>query len=302
MNGGALIASTLARLGVTDIFALHGGHLDALLVACPDEGIRLIDCRHEATCGHAAEGYARSTGGRIGVALVTAGPGFANALTPMTSAWLDAMPVLFIAGSPPLREIETNPLQGGFDQLAMATPVCKWVHRITHTERIPDLFDKAIRIALSGRPGPVFIEVPIDVMFAPVESIMIPVERAPESNFRPAPPPAATEQAIDLLVAAERPVILAGGGTILSPSSEPLGQFAEITGIPVASNNKAHGVLPFDHPQYIGGTGAIGAATVAGAGPDVVLMLGARGHVHRRTRWWRHSAYGQGHPGGSGRW
>ena len=157
-TGGALIARTLATLGVKDVFALHGGHLDAFLVACPDEGIRLTDFRHEASAGHAADAYARSSDTGFGVCVVTAGPGFTNALTPMTSAWVDAVPVVFIVGSPPLREVETNPLQGGIDQIAMAAPVTKWAHRVTGVERLPDLIEKAARIAVSGRPGPVLLD------------------------------------------------------------------------------------------------------------------------------------------------
>src|SRR5690348_9183182 len=153
-------------LAIKEVFALHGGHLDAFLVACADEGIRLTDMRHEATAGYAAEAYARETQD-IGVCVITAGPGFSNSLTAMVDAYLDATPVLFIAGSPPLREVATNPLQGGFDQVGMAGPVTKWSHRITNIERIPDLVDKAVRSARAGRPGPVFLEVPIDVMFGP---------------------------------------------------------------------------------------------------------------------------------------
>src|SRR5215470_12573029 len=175
INGGIALAKSLRALGVAEVFTLHGGHLDSFLVACPGEGIRLTDTRHEATAGHAAEAYARATG-KIGVCVITAGPGFANALTAMVDAWLDAVPVVFIAGSPPLREVATNPLQGGFDQVAMAAPVTKWSLRITNVERVPDLVDKAVRIALNGRPGPVFLEMPIDVMFAPLaaEALVLP--------------------------------------------------------------------------------------------------------------------------------
>jgi acetolactate synthase-1/2/3 large subunit len=275
LPGGAVLAKTLADLGVRDIFALHGGHLDAFLVACADVGIRLIDTRHEATAGHAADAYARATGGKVGVAVITAGPGFTNGLTPMVSAYLDGVPTLFIAGSPPLREAETNPLQGGFDQVAMARPATKWAYRITHPARIPDMVEKAVRIAASGRPGPVFLEVPIDVMFAPMSKPMIPITAA-QMAFRPAPPAAAVTRVLELLSRAERPVIIAGGGTILSRSAEPLRRFVEATGIPVATNSRAHGLLPWDHPNYVGGTGAVGGATARGNGPDVVMLAGAR--------------------------
>jgi acetolactate synthase-1/2/3 large subunit len=282
LSGGATLAKTLTELGVRDVFALHGGHLDAFLVACAEHGIRLVDTRHEATAGHAADAYARATGG-VGVAVITAGPGFTNALTPMVSAYLDAIPTLFIAGAPPLREAETNPLQGGFDQVAMAKPATKWAHRITNPDRIPDLVEKAMRIATSGRPGPVFLEIPIDVMFAPVGSPMIPVT-APRTRFRPAPPQAAVTKILEILSSAARPVIIAGGGTVLSQAAEPLRRFVEFTGIPVVTNSRAHGILPYDHPNYCGGTGSLGAAVASHNAPDVVLLAGARAGLFTGAR------------------
>jgi acetolactate synthase I/II/III large subunit len=276
-NGGTLLAESLATLGVEHVFALHGGHLDAFLVACPDHGIRLVDMRHEASAGHAAEGYARATAGRIGVAVITAGPGFTNALTPMVSACLDAHPVLFIAGSPPLREVATNPLQGGFDQVAMAAPACKWAHRITHGERIPDLVEKAIRIATSGRPGPVFLELPIDVMFAPAGRAMLPVTGQNGVVAPPAPSPETVDCLMTMLLKAERPLIIAGSGAVLSASAVSLAEFAATSGIPVATTLRSHGVLAFDHPQCVGGTSAVtGAAMATGARPDLVVLAGAR--------------------------
>lgn len=279
-TGGALIARTLATLGVKDVFALHGGHLDAFLVACPDEGIRLTDFRHEASAGHAADAYARSSDTGFGVCVVTAGPGFTNALTPMTSAWVDAVPVVFIVGSPPLREVETNPLQGGIDQIAMAAPVTKWAHRVTGVERLPDLIEKAARIAVSGRPGPVLLDVPIDVMFMPVRDVMFPVNARPVRADRPAPSRSATERALTLLAGAERPVIIAGGGAVFSRCSESLRRFAEASGVPVAASTMARGVLPESHPQYVGGVASIGGAVARGAPPDVVVMAGARAGMY----------------------
>src|SRR3974390_2796519 len=125
LTGGELLANTLAAAGVKRVFALHGGHLDGFFKACVETDIDLIDFRHEAAAGHAADGYARTTG-ELGVCAVTAGPGFTNAVTAIANANLDSSPVLFIVGSAPLRELETNPLQGGIDQIATARPVCKW--------------------------------------------------------------------------------------------------------------------------------------------------------------------------------
>lgn len=280
-TGGDLLAAALASLGVTEVFTLHGGHLDSFLVACADAGIRLTDTRHEASAGHAADGYARARGGALGVCVTTAGPGFTNSLTAITNAFVDGVPVLFISGSPPLREAETNPLQGGFDQVAMAAPVTKWSHRVTHTERIPDLVRQGARTALSGRPGPVFLEFPIDVMFAPAPRLEQIETRRPGSHVaepsRPAPTPAELGEALRMLAEAERPVIIAGAGSVLSPAAEALDQFAAASGVPVVTNSKAHGVLAPDHPQYCGPAGVLAAAGLTtGKAPDLVILLGAR--------------------------
>ncbi len=279
-TGGTVIAQTLATLGVKDVFALHGGHLDAFLVACPDAGIRLIDFRHEASAGHAADAYARSSEAGFGVCVVTAGPGFTNALTPITSAYVDAVPTLFIVGSPPLREVETNPLQGGIDQIAMAAPVTKWAHRVTSTERIPDLIEKAVRIARSGRPGPVLLDIPIDVMFMPVREAMFPVYQRPAAPDRPAPSVDAVTRVLNALRSAERPLIIAGGGTVFSRCSPALQRFAELSGVPVAASTMARGILPENHPQYIGGIAGVGGAVAGGNPPDVVVMAGARAGMY----------------------
>jgi acetolactate synthase-1/2/3 large subunit len=276
LNGGIALAKSLRAFGVTEVFTLHGGHLDSFLVACPGEGIRLTDTRHEASAGHAAEAYARATG-KIGVCVITAGPGFTNALTAMVDAWLDATSVLFIAGSPPLREVATNPLQGGFDQVAMAAPVTKWAHRITNVERIPDLVDKAVRTALTGRPGPVFLEVPIDVMFAPIDEADLLLPTLPGLASRPAPAPEAVERVLGLIAQSERPAVIVGGGATSGRAAAALRAFAELFRIPVASNSKANGVLPIDHAFNAGGVGSLAAAAmIEKKAADLVILVGAR--------------------------
>ena len=276
INGGVALARSLRALGVSEVFTLHGGHLDSFLVACQDSDIRLTDTRHEASAGHAAEAYARATG-QIGVCVITAGPGFANALTSFVNAWLDATPVLFIAGAPPLREVATNPLQGGFDQVAMAAPVTKWAHRITNVERIPDLVEKAVRLATSGRPGPVFLEMPIDIMFGLADEADLAMPRLPAMAARPAPTLAAVDRLIGLLQQAERPAIIAGGGAANARAAELLRQFAEMSSVPVLESNKAAGILPSDHPQAGGGSGNLAMAAMAHKAPaDLVVLLGAR--------------------------
>jgi acetolactate synthase-1/2/3 large subunit len=275
VDGGELFIRVLTRAGIDTVFTLHGGHLDAILQAAREHGIRLVDTRHEQAAGHAADGWARTTG-RPGVAIVTAGPGFTDCITAITNAHLDCIPTLFVAGAAPLREAETLPLQGGIDQVAMVTPITKWAHRVTHTERIPDLTAQALRIARSGRPGPVFLELPIDVLFARVDEAKAPLPGKVFPDTAPAPSPEAVARVIELLHGAERPAILAGGGAWFSGAEPVLRAFAERTGTPVFSNGKAHGMLPADHPLCGRGFGTLAAAGAAGAAADVVLVLGAR--------------------------
>jgi len=172
MDGGELCARSLALAGVRDVFVLHGGHLDPIFQACMDQGIRLVDMRHEAAAGHAADAYARQRG-RVGVCMATAGPGFTNVLTALAQARLDCTPMLVIIGAPPLRDVERWPLQGGFDQIDMARPVTKWAMQATRTELIPFLLAQAMREAVSGAPGPVLLEIPIDVLFSRVGEALL---------------------------------------------------------------------------------------------------------------------------------
>lgn len=277
LRGGALLAETLHTLGVRDIFTLHGGHLDPFLVACPGVGIRLIDVRHEASAGHAAEAYAAMRPGEVGVCVVTAGPGFTNILTAMASAYANAVPTLFIVGAPPMGEEATNELQGGVNQVAMAMPVTKWAHRISVIERLPDHVEKAMRLALSGRPGPVFLEVPINVMFGMAGKVFFPVEAGRPKPAKPTVSRRDADRLLDVLEAAERPIIIGGSGAVLSGASEALRRFADITGLPVVTNSKAHGLLPHEHPGYLGPAGMLAALKASGqAGPDVVFLAGAR--------------------------
>jgi acetolactate synthase-1/2/3 large subunit len=276
IDGGELFVRTLEAAGVDTIFTLHGGHLDAIYQAARGRPLRLVDMRHEQAAGHAADGFARCTG-RTGVALVTAGPGFTDSVTAIANAWLDCIPTLFVAGAAPLRDAETLPLQGGLDQVAMVTPITKWAHRVTHTERIADLTAQALRVARSGRPGPVFLELPIDVLFARVdaERATKPGRFAPDAA--PAPPAEAVEQVIAWLEAAERPAILAGGGAFFAGAERELCAFAEHTQTPVFSNSKAHGLVPGDHPLCGRGFATLAATASAGLGAaDLVLVLGAR--------------------------
>jgi acetolactate synthase I/II/III large subunit len=276
IDGGEMLVRVLEQEGIRELFVLHGGHLDAIFQAAHDHGLRLIDVRHEQAAGHAADGWARTTG-RPGVAIVTAGPGVTDVVTGIANAYLDCVPTLFIGGAAPLADAELLPLQGGLDQVAMMQPITKWAHRVTTTERIPDLVAQALRVATTGRPGPVFLEIPIDVLFRRAEerSLFFPKKVRPDTA--PAPSAKAVEQAVEWLAAAERPAILAGGGAWFAGVGSDLRTLVEHTGIPVFANSKARGIVPEDHPLSGRSFMTLGVlAQMSGNAPDVVLLLGAR--------------------------
>ncbi len=275
-DGGELLARTLEAAGVEEVFALHGGHLESFWQACVRHGLRLTDFRHESSAGHAADAYARTTG-RLGVCAVTSGPGFTNVISAIANAYLDAVPVLFIVSSPPLRDVETNPLQGGIDQVAMALPTTKWAHRITHTERIPELAAQAIRICMNGRPGPVLLDVPIDVLHIPVDEAKVRPAKGLRVRTAPAPTSSDVAAIIEMLKAAQRPAIFVGNGIRFAGAESELRRFAEAAGIPVFCGGHGYGALPYDHPLWGKDLALLGILGMMGQPPlDALLVVGAR--------------------------
>ena len=278
INGGEMLVRALEREDVRDVFALHGGHLDAIFKACLEQGLRVIDTRHEQAAAHMADGWARTTG-KPGVAMVTAGPGVTDAVTGVANAYLDAIPMVLIGGRSPLLDDELLPLQGGIDQVALMRPITKWARSVTHTDRIPEFVAMAFRQAVSGRPGPVFLEIPIDVLFARAEEDKV----AFPENYRPKSPAGPSReslaQALQWLGEAERPAILAGGGVWFAQAAKELTEFAELTHTPVMANAKARGAISEDHPLCFGAFGAIHPAAHArrgGKSADLVILLGTR--------------------------
>jgi acetolactate synthase I/II/III large subunit len=275
LTGGELLVRTLIQAKVARIFGLHGAHLETIFQSCLDHGIPITDTRHEVAAGHAAEGYARVTRG-LGVAMVTAGPGFTNVITSMASAYLDRTPVLYLSGAAALRDTETNTLQAGIDQVAIARPITKWAERISVAREIPRLVAHAIRLATSAPTGPVLLDLPSDVLTATVDeaSVTVPVTIILDSPA--APGGGAVAAALDLLAGAARPVIMVGTGAYRSRAEEELLTFVEATGIPVYSDFEAHGLLPSNHPLYGGTLHKMADLPTGDDGIDVVLALGVR--------------------------
>ncbi len=275
VTGGELVVRTLARANVRQVFALHGAHLETIFQSCASHGIPILDTRHEVAAGHAAEGYARAAR-TLGVAMVTAGPGFTNVITSIANAYLDRTPVLYISGSAALRDAETNTLQAGIDQVAVARPITKWAHQITTPSQIPRLVAQAIRLATSGPTGPVLLDMPSDVLGAMLDDEAVRIPQTIAIDSPPAPNGRAVDEALALLSRAKRPIVMVGPGAWWSNAGEELRSFVEHTGIPVFSDFQAHGLLPSEHPLYGGTYHKLADLSAADARPDVVLALGVR--------------------------
>jgi acetolactate synthase-1/2/3 large subunit len=279
MTGGELVVRTLIEAGVETLFGLHGAHIDSIFQACLDRKMTIVDTRHEAAAGHAAEGYARAAA-RMGVALVTAGGGFTNVVTPMANAFLDRTPVLFITGSGPLRDTEANTLQAGIDQVAIARPVTKWAHRITATEQIPRLLAQAIRIVQSPPRGPVLIDIPWDVLAARVED---PVPAAPAialMRYGAAPGGHELDEVLETLRQAKRPILIVGSEAKQSHAGGALKALVERTGIPAFADYEGLSLLSGLGPLSGGLIQGLHTFKSRGAVPDVVLLLGVRFGLH----------------------
>lgn len=277
MNGGELAAWALREAGVEVVFALHGGHLDSFLTGCRRFGIDLVDCRHEAAAVNAADGYARTTG-RIGVAAVTAGPGLFNAVAGISNAAADSVGIMVVTSSPPLGESETGEMQGRLDQLGVVEPITKWVQRAYAPARVPDLVGLAVRHATGGVPGPVVLDIPIDVAFTPVAPERVPPFGAPSSAARPVPSPASVEVAAELFNQAERPAVIVGDGSLAVDIEAALERFVTATGTPAFSTTLSRGMLPGGHPLNGGGLTSLGALqALGGETPDAVILVGAAG-------------------------
>ncbi len=276
IHGGEMIIKLLQKEGVKYIFSLAGGHINPIYDASIDSGIKIIDTRHEQAAAHMAEAWARLTG-RPGVCLVTAGPGFTDGISGITNAWMANAPLIFISGRAGIGEMERLSLQE-MEHIDLIRPVTKWSRVIYQTERIAEYLAIAFRQATTGRPGPVFLDIPIDVLGKKVDEseVVFPTHYRTEAS--PAGDPEMVQKVAELLKSANKPVVIAGSGAFYSGAGDALKEFAELTHIPVFTSTAARGVLPDDHPSCLGPGNmmAPGAAGTAIPGADVLLLLGHR--------------------------
>ncbi len=221
IDGGDLVARMLKREGIDTIFTLSGGHIQNIYDGCIDEGIRVIDTRHEQSAGHAAEGYGRLTR-KCGVAVVTAGPGVTDVVTAVATAYQNASPMLVIGGAAPLRTSLMGALQEIPGTVEMMKPITKWAATIPFTNRIPDYLAQAFRIALTGRYGPVFLEIPSDILFGRLEEEQAPLPEGYRTEGRTQGDFKLIKEAAKLLAGAERPVVMGGTGVYWADAGDAL--------------------------------------------------------------------------------
>jgi acetolactate synthase-1/2/3 large subunit len=269
ITGSEVLAKALHTQGVDTMFYLMGGPMLETEAACIQLGIRAVDHRHEQAAAFAAHAYTRVTR-RPGVAMACSGPGSTNLLTGVATAFTDCAPLIAIGGSSPRVFLGMEAFQE-IDQLAVFKPVTKWAERIYDAKRIPDVVATAFRQATSGRPGPVYIDMPGDILGEKIEEEAVKYA----APWKPAPrtlgDPAAIKEAVALLAPAERPVILAGSGVWWSDGAAALQTFVEAAGIPFYTKPISRGLIAEDHALSF-----LNARSKAFTEADVVLAVGTR--------------------------
>jgi len=267
-HGGRLAARTLKAAGVECVFTLSGGHVMAIYDGCIDEGIEVIDVRHEQAAVHAADAWARLHPGKVGVAILTAGPGVTDGVTGVANAWRANSPILVFGGQGPFNNLRRGSLQE-MDHVSVMKPISKWADACYETSRIGEYIELAIRTAVSGIPGPAFLEIPMDVLSAPLDLDTIPEPRFRDYRVMSGAPAAQVEAAASMVSAAKNPMVMAGTSLKWSEGGPALKRFVESTHIPAYTNGMARGQLSMDHPQFFNRTRKMALAKA-----DVVVLAG----------------------------
>ncbi len=284
MSGAQALVRSLAREGVDTIFGLPGVQIMSVFDALYDEpAIRLVTVRHEQSTAYMADGYARTTG-KVGVGLVVPGPGALNATAGLGTAYASSSPVLLISGQ--MESYNLGMRRGALheveDQLDVFRPITKWCARVPRVGEIPAAVHQAMKHLRTGRPRPVELEVPWDVLPSSAEVELL----EPEMYQQQDPDPASVKKAAELLSAARRPLIWAGGGTNAADASQELIDLAGTLNAPVITTPQGKGSIPEDHPLSLGTFYyAHGPGHRAIPQADVILAVGSRLHLTPRPPW-----------------
>ncbi|WP_161880994.1 glyoxylate carboligase [Deinococcus alpinitundrae] len=277
MTAAEAAVHVLRLEGVDTAFGVPGAAINPLYAALRKiGGVKHILARHVEGASHMADGYTRAVAGNIGVCIGTSGPAGTDMITGLYAAIADSMPILCITGQAPRARLYKEDFQA-VDIESIAKPVTKWAVTVREPAQVPMVFQQAFHVMRSGRPGPVHIDLPFDVQMAEIE--FDPETYAPLSVYKPAATRAQIEKALGMLTAAERPLIVSGGGVVNADASALLQEFAEVTGVPVIPTLMGWGTIPDDHPLMAGMVGLqtsqrYGNATLLAS--DFVLGIGNR--------------------------
>jgi acetolactate synthase-1/2/3 large subunit len=277
LHGGRLVAKRLRAHGVSKLFTLSGGHLFSIYDGCRDEGVDIVDVRHEQSAAFAAEGWAKATR-EPGVAALTAGPGVTNGMSAMASAHQNGSPMLVLGGRAPAFRWGQGSLQE-IDHVPFVEPVTKLARTAQTTADIPALIDEALQAAAAQPTGPAFLDFPLDQVFMEAEVDADAPASLPDPVLMPAADGDALDRAAELLRSAGRPVVMAGTGLYWAHGEQALVRLCEELSVPVFLNGLARGCVPADHPMFFSrarGAGLKGAdlALVVGVPMDFRLGFG----------------------------
>ena len=269
ISGGHLVAKALKNEGVEVIWTLCGGHIIDIYDGCIDEGIKIIDVRHEQVAAHAADGYSRQSG-KIGCVVTTAGPGTTNAMTGIANAYRAESPLLMIGGQGALSQHKMGSLQD-LPHVDIMSPITKFAATVPHTERIADMVSMAFRESVNGAPGPSYLEIPRDVLDAkvPLERARIPKPGAYRASTKSAGDPADIERLADILAEAERPAALFGTQVWTSRGPDAAVQFCPAPNVPGYMNGSARAIFAPGDPHGFNRT-----RSLAFDKADVILIIG----------------------------
>jgi acetolactate synthase-1/2/3 large subunit len=275
-----LLTEYLERLGVEVIFGLCGHTVIAFLDALGKSRIRYISTRHEQVAAHAADGYARASG-KVGVLMTHLGPGLTNAATGVANAALDSIPMVVLAGDIPSYYYGRHPhqevnLHQDADQFQIFRPFCKRVYRVDNVRDLPRIVERAFHLAQTGRPGPVLVDVPMDVFSADLEVDAF--ATTPPEIAKSGLDPATAARIVDALATSRRPVLYAGGGVLSARATRELQALAEALQVPVAHTLMGKGCLPHEHPLLLGQSGFWGTpiANEKCRTADLIVAIGTR--------------------------
>jgi acetolactate synthase I/II/III large subunit len=277
VTGAQALVRSLEAVGCEAVFGIPGGAvLPAYDPLLDSTAVRHVLVRHEQGAGHAAAGYAQATG-KVGVCMATSGPGATNLVTPIADAYMDSVPVVAITGQVPRPSIGSDAFQEA-DICGITMPITKHNFLVIDPAEIPRAIAEAFHLAATGRPGPVLVDIPKDVLQAQTSFSWPPAINLP--GYRPTTRPHGKQirEAARLIATARRPVLYIGGGVIRAQATAALRELAELTGAPVVTTLMAKGAFPDSHPQHVGMPGMHGtvAAVAAMQRSDLLIALGAR--------------------------